>query len=108
MTQDTVAVMYQIRDVIKDTVPENMRYFISDDWMASNAQMYRANEAPIAVSAFLSNLDDSEVAVPKHLLEQLLSAAKPLIVGGEVSEEKFGAMSERLRSNAKSDQAILH
>ena len=102
MTQDTTtALMYQIRDAIKDSVPENMRYFVADDWMADNIETYNSNEAPLAVSSFLSNLDDSEAVVPKHLLEQLLAAAKPLIGEYEMPKDKFEEMCERLRNNAK-------
>jgi hypothetical protein len=100
---DTLALMQQIRDIIKDSVPENMRYFVADEWMANIVDLYNSNEAPIAVDSFLSNLDDSEADVPRHLLEQLLTTAKPLVVGSEMPEDKFEALSERLRSYSKSE-----
>ena len=105
MTQDdTIALMKQIRDIIKDTVPENMRYFVADEWMEDIVvDLYNSNEASIAMEAFLSNLDDSKANVPKHLLEQLLAAAQPLVVGNELPEDKFEALSERLRSYSKSE-----
>lgn len=101
MADATVTLMYEIRDAIKDTVPENMRYFVTDDWMADNVHTYNSNEAPLAVSNFISNLDDSEAAVPKPLLEQLLATAKTLIGEYEMPKDKFDEMCERLRNNAK-------
>lgn len=102
MAQDNIIdLMYQIRDAIKDSVPENMRYFITDDWMSDNVETYNSNEAPLAVSNFISNLDDSDAAVPEHLLEQLLATATPLMGGYEAPKDKFEEMCERLRKNAK-------
>ena len=101
MADATITLMYEIRDAIKDTVPENMRYFVTDDWMADNVDTYNSNEAPLAVSNFISNLDDSQAAVPKPLLEQLLSIAKTLIGEYEMPKDKFDEMCERLRNNAK-------
>lgn len=102
MAQDNIIdLMYQIRDAIKDSVPENMSYFITDDWMADNVDTYKSNEAPLAIDHFISNLDDSEAAVPKHLLEQFLTAIQPLAGAYGLPKDKFEGMCARLRSNAK-------
>jgi len=97
----TITLMYQIRDAIKDSVPENMRYFVTDEWMTDNVDTYNSNEAPLAVDNFISNLDDSEAAVPKHLLEQFLTAVQPLAGAYGMPKDKFEEMCERLRNNAK-------
>jgi hypothetical protein len=100
---ETLALMQQIRDIIKDNVPENMRYFTTDEWMANIVDLYNSNEAPIAMDSFLSNLDDSGADVPRQLLERLLTTAKLLVVGSEMPEDKFEALSQRLRGYSKSE-----
>ncbi len=95
-----VQLMYLVRDTIKDEIPENVKPYFSDKFMADNVNMFVMNEASTAMDTFLTNLDEADIKVPIALLEPLLATAKYIVNYG-TTKEQFEAMCKRLLANAK-------